>query len=61
MMIKVLGEEIDIMCLTEDIAEVLKFEGVRLQSIIERGFPVIAETRIWDRKRGITVSRKLTV
>jgi len=61
MMIKILGEEIDILCLTEDIAKVLAFEGVRLQSIIERGFPVISETRIWDRKREITVSRKLTI
>lgn len=60
-MLRILGEEINILCLTEDIAKVLAFEGVRLQSIIERGFPILTETRVWDRKREITVSRKLVV
>ena len=41
-----------------DIEKALHFEITRQQSLLERGIPVIAETRHWDDARRITVSSR---
>ncbi len=41
-----------------DIEKALHFEIVRQQSLIQRGIPIIAETRHWDDARRITVSSR---
>ena len=41
-----------------DIEKALYFEMTRQQSLLERGIPVIAETRHWDDARRITVSSR---
>lgn len=41
-----------------DLEKALHFEITRQQSLVERGIPVISETRQWDDKRKITVSAR---
>ena len=41
-----------------DIEKALHFEITRQQSLLERGIPVVAETRHWDDARRITVSSR---
>lgn len=41
-----------------DIEKALHFEITRQQSLLERGIPVVAETRHWDEARRITVSSR---
>ncbi|WP_101476864.1 Asp-tRNA(Asn)/Glu-tRNA(Gln) amidotransferase subunit GatB [Candidatus Nitrosotalea bavarica] len=41
-----------------DIEKALHFEMTRQQSLLERGIPVVAETRHWDDARRITVSSR---
>ena len=41
-----------------DIEKALHFEMTRQQSLLERGIPIVAETRHWDDARRITVSAR---
>lgn len=42
----------------ESISDLMRFEGIRIESLENRGIEIKTETRIWDSIRSMTVSEK---